>query len=51
MEEIKAESRNTSERNTTILLLTKVGLFMLFLFGVLMQNLIPMRTSSTLQTS
>ena len=41
MEEIKAESRNTSERNTTILLLTKVGLFMLFLFGVLMRIFIP----------
>ena len=43
MEEIKDESINTSERNTTILMLPKVGLFILFLTGVLIRIFIPIK--------
>ena len=41
MSEIKDECANTPSRNSMILLLVKVGLLMIFLFGVLMRIFIP----------
>lgn len=41
MSEIKNECVEISERNNTLLVLLKVGLFMLFLLGVLIRIFIP----------